>query len=150
MSNYWLDIQSFQQTQDLLSAINTLSIHIKLGLAGIPDPGRKDAAAQARETLVSFFEALDEVVQGIEGGQRKPLLGVDARLRHLAQNFVKARRDPDQYGSQLFQNTLSHARHLLYSDQPEDLKEVLRSLKEFRSMLEKHVSTDATRLLGEI
>ena len=75
MSTHWLDIQSFQQSQEILSAINTLSIHRKLTDRGYPDTNRKAAAEQARKTLVAFFEKLDKIVQDIEYGHRKPVLG---------------------------------------------------------------------------
>ena len=56
MSSDWLNIQSFQQSQELLSAINTLSIHRKLTDKGYHDTNRKEAAEQAAETLISFFQ----------------------------------------------------------------------------------------------
>ena len=56
MSTHWLDIQSFQQSQELLSAINTLSIHRKLTDKGYLDIRKKESAEQAIETLVAFFK----------------------------------------------------------------------------------------------
>ena len=150
MSTHWLDIQSFQQSQELLSAINTLSIHRKLTDRGYPDTNRKEAAEQARETLVAFFEKLDKIVQNIEDGHRKPVLGVDARLRHLAENYVHAKRARGQPRSPFLEHPLSQVRDLFYSERTEDRREVLRVLAAFRELLEEHVSVDATRLLGEI
>ena len=148
MSTHWLDIQSFQQSQEILSAINTLSIHRKLTDRGYPDTNRKEAAEQARETIIAFFEKLDKIIQDIEDGHRKPVLGVDARLRHLAENYVQARRG--QFRSSFFELPLSQVRNLFYSERPEDRREVLKVLAAFRELLEEHVNVDATRLLGEI
>lgn len=148
MSTHWLDIQSFQQSQEILSAINTLSIHRKLTDRGYPDTNRKEAAEQARETLIDFFEKLDKIVQDIEDGHRKPVLGVDARLRHLAENYVQSRRS--QSRASFLEFPLSQVRDLFYSERPEDCREILKVLAAFRELLEEHVNVDTTRLLGEL
>ena len=150
MNTHWLDIQSFQQSQDILSAINTLSIHRKLTDKGYPDMNRKEAAEQARETLVTFFEKLDKIVRDIEYGHRKPILGVDARLRHLAENYVYAKRYQGQSRSPFSEHPLSQVRQLFYSKCPEDRREVLKLLAAFRELLEEHVHVDTKRLLGDI
>ena len=150
MSTQWLDIQSFQQSQELLSAINTLSIHRKLIDRGHLDKKRKEDAEQARKTLVDFFQKLDKIVQDIENGHQKPILGVDARLRHLAENYVQAKRTHGQSRSSFLELPLSQVRDLFYSESSEDHGEVLKVLAEFRELLEEHVSVDAKRLLGDI
>ena len=150
MSIHWLAIQSFQQSQELLSAINTLSIHLKLTDKGYPDTNRKEAAEQAQKTLVDFFQKLDKIVQDIEDGHRKPVLGVDARLRHLAENYVHAKRAHGQSRSPFLEHPLSQVRDLFYSECPEDRREVLRVLAAFRELLEEHISVDAKQLLGDI
>lgn len=147
MGTHWLDIQSFQHGQELLSAVNTLSIHSKLTGGGYPDTGRIEAAEQARETLIGFIEKLGEIAQNIEDGSRKPLLGVDVRLRHLAENYVQARRS--QLGSSFRELSLSQVRELFYSERAEERRELLNVLAVFRDLLEEHVSVDATRLLGD-
>ena len=150
MSTHWLDIQSFQQSQELLSAINTLSIHRKLTDKGHPDTNRKKAAEQARETLVAFFGKLDKIVQDIEDGHRKPILGVDARLIHLAENYVHTKRARGQFCSPFIEHPLSQVGQLFYSERLEDRREALKVLAAFRVLLEEHTSVDTTRLLGEI
>lgn len=150
MSTHLLNIQSFQQSQELLSAINTLSIHHKLNLKGCPDLNRRDAAEQARETLVAFFEKLDEIAQSIEGGHQNPILGVDARLRHLAKNYVQAKRDQGSLSSVSMEHSLSQVGQLFNSEYPEDCHQALKILAAFRELLEEHVGVDATRLLGAI
>ena len=148
MSTHWLYIQSFQQSQELLSAINTLSIHRKLTDKGYLDTNRKESAEQAIETLVAFFQKLDKIVQDIEYGHRKPILGVDARLRHLAENYVQVKRA--QSHSPFLELPLSQVRDLFYSESSEDRDKVLVVLAAFREMLEEHVGVDAKQLLGEI
>ena len=148
MSTHWLNIQSFQQSQELLSAINTLSIHRKLTDKGYLDKNRKEAAEQAIETLVAFFKKLDKIVQNIEDEPRKPVLGVDARLQHLAENYVLAKRA--QSNSPFLELPLSQVRDLFYSESTEDRGKVLAVLAAFRELLEEHVGVDARQLLGNI
>ena len=148
MSTHWLAIQSFQQSQGLLSAINTLSIHRKLTDKGYLDTNRKEAAEQAVETLIAFFQKLDQIVQNIEDGPRKPVLGVDARLRHLAENYVQAKCA--QSHSPFLEFPLSQVRDLFYSESTEDRGKILAVLAAFRELLEEHVGVDARQLLGNI
>ena len=148
MSAHWLNIQSFQQSQELLSAINTLSIHRKLTDKGYLDTNRKESAEQAVETLVAFFQKLDKIVQNIEDGHRKPIMGVDARLRHLAENYVQTKRA--QSHSPFLELPLSQVRDLFYSESAQDRSKSLAVLAAFRELLEEHVGVDAKQLLGEI
>ena len=148
MSTHWLDIQSFQQSQELLSAINTLSIHRKLTDKGYLDTNRKESAEQAIETLVAFFQKLDKIVRNVEDGHRTPVLGVDARLRHLAENYVQAKRA--QSHSPFLELPLSQVRDLFYSESSDDRGKVLAVLAAFRELLEEHVGVDTRQLLGEI
>ena len=148
MSTHWLAIQSFQQSQELLSAINTLSIHRKLTDKGYLDINRKEAAEQAAEILITFFRKLDKIVQNVEDGHRKPVLGVDARLKHLAENYVQAKRA--QSHSPFLELSLSQVRDLFYSESTEDRGKILAVLAAFRELLEEHVGVDARQLLGNI
>ena len=150
MSTHWLNIQSFQQSQELLSAINTLSIHRKLNLRGEPDLTRKDAAERARDTLIAFFERLDGIAADLEHNRRKPVLNVDARLRHLAEIYVQAKRNQHPSSSPFAEHSLSQVGQLFDSQHNEDLHQALKILAAFRELLEQHVSVDARRLLRTI
>ena len=150
MSTHWLNIQSFQQSQELLSAINTLSIHRKLNLNGNPDLKRKDAAERARKTLIVFFERLDKIAQDLEDGHREPVLSVDARLRHLVEIYVQAKRNQGPSSTPFKEHSLSEVGQLFDSKHPQDWHQALTLLAAFRDLLEEHVSVDATRLLGAI
>ena len=148
MSTHWLAIQSFQQSQELLSAINTLSIHRKLTEKGYLDTNRKEAAEQATAILIAFFRKLDKIVQNIEDGHRKPIMGVDARLRHLAENYVQTKRA--QSHSPFLELPLSQFRELFYSKSSEERSKSLAVLAAFRELLEEHIGVDARQLLGDI
>ena len=148
MSTHWLAIQSFQQSQEILSAINTLSIHRKLTDKGYLDTKRKETAEQATATLIAFFQKLDKIVQNVEDGHRKPVMGVDARLKHLAENYVQAKRA--QSHSPFLELSLFQVKDLFYSESSEDRGKVLAVLAAFRELLEEHIGVDARQLLGNI
>ncbi len=150
MSTEWLAVQSFQHSQAVLGAINTLSIHLKLNLAGIPDQERAEEATQARGTLTSFLKELETVVDELERKETKPVVGADPRLRQLGESFIEAKRDRRRFRSALFRDNLSDVRQLLQSDQADDQQRLLKSLEELRVLVEEHIHDDAIQLLGEI
>ena len=115
---------------------------------GYPDTNRKEAAEQAVEPLVAFFQKLDKIVQNVEDEPRKPIIGVDARLRHLVENYVQAKRA--QSHSPFLEFPLSQVRDLFYSESTEDRGKILAVLAAFRELLEEHVGVDARQLLGNI
>ena len=66
MTSQWRAVQSFQENQKFISAINTLSIHIKLEMAGYFDINRAEAVPKAKEELCDFLRELDSQVKCIE------------------------------------------------------------------------------------
>ena len=150
MSHQWLAIQSFQQSQNLLDAINTLSIHLKLKLVGIPDQERVEASDKARETLSSFLGKLQDVIHKTEQVKAMPILGVDSRLKQLAKSFIAAKDNRRRFHSALFTKNICHVTQLLSSTQEKDEKELVESLAELRVLIQEHIHTDASRILGEV
>ena len=86
-------VQSFHENQKLLFAINTLSIHTKLEMAGHSDMNKAKEIPQAKEVLRLFLTELEPQVQRAEEAETKPLLGVDARRRQFVKNFVAVKRN---------------------------------------------------------
>ena len=158
MTTQWLAIQSFQQSQDLLDALNTLSIHLKLKLAGIPDEERTEAAGRARETLVSFLENFESILSMSEQAKGSAILGIDPRLRDLARSFSTAKSDRQRFHSALFTKTVSEVVRLLKATGTKDEIEpltvygeaLIESLGELRTLIEEHIHKDTVQILGEI
>ena len=150
MSTQWLTVRSFQQSQELLAAINALSIHLKLQLAGIKDQEREAEAAESRNTLRSFLGELEAFVLAVGDKGNRPVTGADARTRQLARSFVQARRDRGHYRSQLFRSSPAIVRDMLDSQDQSIQKALLESLDELRSLLEDHIHSDACKIQGEI
>ena len=150
MSVQWLAVKSFQHNQDLLAAINKLSIHLRLQFEGNEDAERAGEANKAREMLSSFFRELETLVNDTERGEEVPVLGANPRLRQLARSFVKAKRNRHRFRSSLFRNGAGCFQQLLQSNTKEDRQALLESLEELRVLVEEHMHVDAERVLGEI
>lgn len=149
MSTQWLTIQSFQYDQDLLGAINTLSIHTKLELAGIADSKQIKAAELARQKLTDFLQELEETVSLTEQGKNTPMLGKTSRLRQLVKSFVAAKENSQKFHSALFRNALSHTQQLLDSNKSEDKQTLIDCLQELRILIEEHIQTDTEQIFGD-
>jgi len=149
MNPQWLAVQSFQNSQDLLAAINTLSIHTKLELAGRSDAKRAKTAVKAKADLLSFLEELEDMVQRAEKVDANPMLGIDPRRRQLVKSFIAAKRN-FRLHSVVFRDKLSYATKLFDSAKPTDKHEIVLFLEELRTLLEEHLENDTERVLGEI
>jgi len=146
MSIKWLTVQSFRSSQELITAINTLSIHTKLLLIGNNDNDRKQSVEEAKQKLSSFFAEFEEVV-GEQKDIDKPVLGANPRLRQLARSFIKAKHNR-KFRSKLVKERLSVIRDLLYSNDEDDRRSLVNCLSDLRVILEEHVQADTNKMLG--
>jgi len=145
MSTQWLAIQSFQHSQDLLAAINTLAIHIKSKLAGVLDGEPPEAVENARGIIAAFLNDLKTFVE--EASEAKPVIGADTRLRQLAKSFLAAKGR--RFHSALFRKTLPKPEELLDAKSAEERRTLLESLADLRTLIEEHVQADELRILGD-
>lgn len=147
MSDQWISYQSFIQNQQLLEAINTLSIHTKLKLAGDADPKRFSEVEKATSQLTRFITTFDKLVQ--QNNQEPALNGADERLRQLLQDFYSAKNDHQKFRSVVFTDSPARLLTLMKSDQTEDKLALVECLKELRLLIEQHVHADTDAILGE-
>lgn len=141
--------QSFVRNQEVLAAINTVSIWTKLDLEGVNDRERKEAATEAKGTLTSFLTKLGEAVGKAEQG--KPLLGMSRRQRQLARRFVEAKHSHRiKADSGLFKEPISNTIELVGSGKKEDREALVRRLRDLRVLVEGHISDDTARIFGKI
>lgn len=149
MSNEWSAVQSFQRSQELLAAINALSIHIKLNAVGASSEARQARAKDARKELKKFVGTMQIVIGDADYEARKPLLGANPRLRQLARSFIGAKRNRLRFRSVLFRSTLSKATELIDSEKPEEQAALLLCLNELRVLLSEHIYKDTEKVLGD-
>ncbi len=150
MSVRWLSFQSFQHGQELISAINTLLIHLKLEAAGVADREREEKAKQAHGRILSFLESFEKIVAEVENRNAEPTLGTDVRIRQLAKSFVKATSNRRRFHSVLFQNKIAGFRDLLSKQNEENAQILIESLEELRLLVEEHLYEDMEQVLGEV
>ena len=150
MSNQWLEFQSFQSNQQLLRAINVISIYIKLNLAGIADKDKLDDATDAKRFLSLFLRGWEEIVNKFENVAHGPLIGVDPRMKELTSNYVARRREVGKYRSDLFRKSPRDVADLLEASTTDQQRALLSSLSELRKLLEEHVYSDSVQIMGEI
>lgn len=148
MSSDWMAIQSFHRSQELLTAINELSIHLKLEAAGVSDEQQTARAEEGRTKLLDFLRRLDPLIEAAEEKEREPVTGADARMRQLAQRLVEARRSNARGKSPLLKKSMSKVIELLESKAPEDQEPLLESLRDLRQLLDEHLETDTRALVG--
>lgn len=148
MNSDWMAIQSFHRSQELLTAINELSIHLKLEAAGIADEQQTERAEAGKKKLVEFLQRLEPLLVTVERDEREPMTGADARLRQLAQRLAETRRVSARGGSPLLRKSLSRMIELLKSEKPEERTAVLEGLGDLRRLLDEHLETDTRALVG--
>ena len=146
VNSKWRAVQSFQEIQNLISAINTLSIYIKLALTGHADVKRAEVVPKAKEKLCAFLTELNSQVQRVEV-QKKALLGVHPRRRQFIEHLIEAKNEL-RIHSPFLQEKLSSVKNLLHSDAETDKQETLRLLEELRMLLEEHIGSDVEQLFG--
>lgn len=150
MSVRWLSFQSFQYSQELISAINTLVIHLKLEASGVGDGVREEKAKQAQANILFFLESFEKIVSEVKARNSKPTLGRDVRTRQLAESFVKATSNRRRFQSILFQNEIARFRDLLSEQKKENIQVLIESLEELRLLVEEHLYEDMEQVLGEV
>ncbi len=148
MSEEWLATESFERAHKIISAINTLSIHAKLTMAGVEDTASPEEISEARGQLGSFLDRFGHVVSEVEENQEAPVLGVDPGLNMLAQQFVASRHRWPR--SILFDMPLDQIRQLIQSENRSDLPRLVECLRGLRSLVEQNTHSDVVGVLGEV
>lgn len=148
MSTNWLAAVSFQQDQDILHAINILSIHRKLRLRGITDAGRNDKANEAKNYLIGFLKSLESLVKEIQKGQELPITGTNPRMSRFAREFISSTRKTKRF-RQIASLPIEEVVRLIKSEREEDQSLSIRCLAGLRMLVEQHMYADANQILGK-
>lgn len=149
MTADWLTFQSFQRSQGVLKAINTLSAHLKLMLNGVADEERSQAVDRSAETLQAFFDELEAAARQADRREPALMLGVDPRFREFVHDYLTARRH-HRFRSRLFTGPIGDIKTLLSSNARSDQEALVECLAELRILVEEHMSDDVSQILGAI
>src|SRR5262245_23306302 len=91
MSDAWQLAESFERTRQLIGAINVVSVHAKLALAGVADPQSGEEVRNAVALLRVFLDKLSNDVRHYEKDALSAVTGATARSNLLAKRFALAR-----------------------------------------------------------
>jgi hypothetical protein len=149
MSDVWLLAESFEQGNRLIQAVNVLSIHTKLLLAGLDDSARAADAERARSNIKAFLQTLDTLVPQVEADNEAALPGQAPRAGAFVRRFVQARRQ-DSGRSPLFARSISEFVNLLDAKDQEQRQDLVEGLAKLREMLEQHHHADVSQVLGQL
>jgi len=147
--NDWLASQSLERSLDVISAINRISIHAKLRLAGIEDTASLEELNSARRSLTTFLGTLSEVIERAGGTQDKIAFGADPRLGNLARKFLVLPGQSTDAVSYRVED-LKDLKTLLEAGDSADDEALVRGLSYFRSVLEQHAQADAAIVFNEV
>jgi len=147
--NDWLASQSLERSLDVISAINRISIHSKLRLAGIEDTASPEELNSARQSLTTFLGTLSEVIQRASGTQDKIAFGADPRLGNLARKFLALPGQTTEVVSNRLED-LKELKKLLDAGDSVNDEALIRGLMYFRSVLEQHAQADAAIVFNEV
>jgi len=151
MNSEWSTFQSFQQGQDVLDAINTLAINLKLEGDRLGDETSQESLNEARNRIDSFLKDLQENLSQ-EEEQEGLILGAGPRHRQFTHRFSEAQQNPRRFQSPLLEGEIGRILSLLQKDRltDEESTDLLSSLDELKELVEEHVDQDATQLFGEL
>lgn len=149
MNNEWLSTSSFEQMHEVISAINTISIHAKLTLAGVSNPAKKTDIEQAKKKLLHFVDRFQNLIQNSEQVGDGTIIGADPRLGKLAVRYLS---EKNRLSSKtiFYDISFDELKKLIESKESEDLSQLILCLRDLRSLVEQHSYADVTDLLGEI
>jgi len=144
----WLEASSLERMHQLVAAINTLSIHSKLLLAGEADPAEPGDIDLAREHLLGFLNRFSAIIRDAVRSRDGAVVGADPQLAGLAANYLDLARQaaPD---SPFLATPLDEASEMVRSERDEDLARLVPFLRELRALIQQQPQVDATELLGE-
>jgi len=149
MSDAWQLTESFERTRQLLVAVNKLSIHTKLLLAGREDRNREEEAREARRVIRAFLDRLARDLPTLENDSTAPITGAPERAMALARRFSLARSQAPA-SSPLFSLPPNKFAVLLDSQEQDERRMMVEGLATLRNLLEQHHHADSVGMLGDL
>jgi hypothetical protein len=141
MKSDWLTAASFERAQGILTAINILSIHCKLAIAGVPDPTSDADVKAARQRLTAFLRRFQSVVHDARQEQGGTVLGADPQLGQLTARYLADERKGLR-ASALHSLSFAEVVDLVNSERADDLRELVEYLRDLRAFLEQYIQVD--------
>lgn len=150
MKSNWLTVTSFEQSMEVVTAINELSTYAKLRRAGIEDESVVDTTVEeSRKILTAFLTNFQQIVKSTNGDESQPILGADPRSGDLIHKYLlQAKRNTASSG--LYNVSLDELIQLISTNDPKRFDELILCLRDLRGLVEQHMNADIHNLLGNI
>jgi hypothetical protein len=149
MNNDWLVALSLERASTIISAINTLSIHAKLTLAGVEDKVDEHELKTARANLLSFLQKLQLLIQRTERGKDHVVLGADPQFGALARQFLTENHATTMRSGQKY-ISINAFIELIQAEDPDDLATLIPHLKNLREVVERRTQVDSNHVFRDI
>jgi len=147
MNSDWLAAASFERMHEIVSAVNTLSIHAKLTLASVADPSPEMEIRKARKRLLDFLQRLEAALEGIQQSADGAVVGTDPQLGELALQFLHVGAGGRRGSAPAL--AMATLPDLIRSNRGEDLSRLVPYLDELRALVEQQTHADVTGILGD-
>jgi len=149
MRSKWLVTSNFERMHELISAVNILSIHAKLKVAGVPDPTNQSRIREAKKRLLAFLVRFQALILDTERQNNRAVIGADPQLEGLVLRYLDQKKRLSE-DAQPFALSLDRLRDLISEDTLENMPELISSMREFRSLFEQHAYVDVVELIGQM
>lgn len=149
LKNDWLISQSLERSLSIISAINRVSIDLKLRSVGIRETAIPEQGDASRKLLIQFLIALSDLVERAAKSEDKIAFGADPRLSTLARKFLEHSAQGSgvvPYGAE----ELKEMKALLEKGDAADDNILAKELAHLRSILELHSQADAAIVFNEV
>lgn len=133
MSEQWAAVENFERSNEIISAVNLLSIHTKLTLAGVEDQVKPNELNKARATLREFFKSFTKIIDEAVNEQQGVFIGSDPQLNQLVKEYLTEQKQFHQKSS-LYSIPLAEINQLLESEKPDDKQSLIVCLRELRTL----------------
>lgn len=144
MTAKWLALRNLRRNQQLLKAINILSLHLQLMIEGHESDVQPSILEAARTKLVEFLDKLEVGIQQANESEIGVIYGADPRF----QAFVESYLDVQQNASTSpLTNDLASVRRLLDSGESNDQEKLLSYLTNLRVLVEEQINHDTVQAL---
>jgi hypothetical protein len=145
----WQLAESFERTRHLIAAINIVSVHAKLSLAGVPDPQPPEDVKNATSFLRAFLEKLAADLSQSDKDASSPVTGATARANLLAKRFALSRNQAPE-SSPIYARPLPQFIPLFASQTRPDQLALISGLQTLRNLLEQLHHADSSEMLGNL
>lgn len=149
MSDAWQLAESFERTRQLITAVNTVSVHVKLSSAGVPDLQSEEEVRHATAVLRDFLSKLANDLSSYDKDSGSPVTGATVRSNMLTRRFALARGQSPEV-SPIYSISLSSFVALLESSDRSDQAQLVSGLQTLRNLLEQHHHSDSNEMFGNL